>query len=277
MTDSTDLVPVHERPEVVIDDLAGMTLEQLAERANSEARQADAAARRAVQAMSEGLVHALNAGDALLIARSRVEPGTWRAWLAQNWERSPQLAQKYMRVAAYRPHVEQWARQGGNGASGLVAALRTLEGLPHTAAVGWRAHPDEVKERARQLHAEGATVQQISDLVGASWVTVKGWVDPAYAKQVSKRSWQHTKRREKAAKALAEKESREENDRLARQAGGAISATYAHVRKALADCSRAIEEAEGGEQRDALRNAMAKLHAAEDEIVRALKIERRAA
>ena len=47
----------------------------------------------------QGLVHAIKAGDLLIVAKKRVSHGQWLTWLAQNPGITARLAQRYMQVA----------------------------------------------------------------------------------------------------------------------------------------------------------------------------------
>jgi Protein of unknown function (DUF3102) len=56
-------------------------------------------------ALGTALLHAMNAGDALLEARKQIDHGGWLPWLA-SCGLSPRLAQRYMRLARYRSVIE---------------------------------------------------------------------------------------------------------------------------------------------------------------------------
>lgn len=57
-------------------------------------------------AITEGLQHAMTAGDLLLEAKAKVKHGQWLPWLRENCAISERTAQLYMRVARERPMLE---------------------------------------------------------------------------------------------------------------------------------------------------------------------------
>jgi len=72
--------------------LGKMTVEQLMENA-------DAAHRRCEEALSRAITHAIEAGDLLNEAKSRVKHGEWARWVERKFSGSLRTAEAYMRLA----------------------------------------------------------------------------------------------------------------------------------------------------------------------------------
>ena len=64
------------------------------------AQRIDAEHSAARAALERGLVHAINAGERLIEAKSALDHGQWLGWLGANCEVSQRSAQLYMRAAA---------------------------------------------------------------------------------------------------------------------------------------------------------------------------------
>ena len=100
---SREITPSGDRPENALAE----TLEQLAERANQAHTQAIATAQNAVE-------HALAAGQALLEAKKRCQPGAWHVWLTKHFRGSIRTAQGYMRLAVHSPQIKYDAHRGAH-------------------------------------------------------------------------------------------------------------------------------------------------------------------
>src|SRR5215218_2567990 len=77
----------------------------LAELINAEHRACEAAATRAIE-------HAIRCGALLIEAKQSKKHGGWMDWIAQNFEGSQDLANKYMKVARNSERVMNLARSG---------------------------------------------------------------------------------------------------------------------------------------------------------------------
>ncbi len=97
------------------------TLEDLAPRINAEHRACEAAAATAVE-------HAIRCGELLLEAKQSKKHGGWMSWLADNFEGSQDLANKYMRVARNSERVMNLARDGRSiSLRGALDELKTAD------------------------------------------------------------------------------------------------------------------------------------------------------
>jgi ParB family chromosome partitioning protein len=78
---------------LIVPDLAGLPLPELAETANREHG-------LVLQAGGSMVEHAIRAGEALTAVKAQLQHGEWLAWLAENFDGSERMAQRYMLVAA---------------------------------------------------------------------------------------------------------------------------------------------------------------------------------
>lgn len=85
--------PVSLAPDRLPENLAALTLMELAARINREHNRCQAS-------VAMGLIHARNAGEWLLHARDRLPAHQWHAWLAAHCMVSERTAQTYMQIAA---------------------------------------------------------------------------------------------------------------------------------------------------------------------------------
>lgn len=239
------------------------TLDELAATINAEHRAAELAADDARAAMSEAIRHAIAAGEALTAAKSRVPPRTWGRWLDENVELSRGSAYRYMRIAHYQDHLASLGER-----ITLKNAGELLAGLPDVGTRGRK--PNEQREEAQRLAAEGVPKAEIAALLGVDRKTVHNWTDPAAYKRWLRRKNAAARRRREAQQLLAQKE----RDEAVRRKGGTAASAYALLRRTATELDRAISQATAGEERDALRSALRAAHQAEDEIVRSLKIGR---
>ena len=211
----------------------------------------------------------MQCGAALIEARAQVEDGGWYRWLDENVTFTAWTAAQYMRVAHHRDALFAAGR-----VFSLPTATEYLRSIgasaPHDHIFTMKA--DERKAEARRLRKEGVTQDEIAEFFDVSRATVRRWVDPVVEKRDRQKRERDRKVSRAARKALREKEERADRDRLAKSAGGAVSKAYALVRRTGIELDTAMQEASGGAERDALRSAMAAVHRAEDEIVRALRV-----
>lgn len=204
----------------------------------------------AMGAAADAVGHAIQAGLALIEARDQLDHGSWHPWLQENWGRSLNRAQSYMRLARYREIVEAGAPPT------ILAATKMLVGHADN-----RIDP-RLKEEAKRLRRSGKTWADIADELGRSASVIRRWVDPRTAEHERRRA----ARRSKAAiRALREKERTAQVRRI----GGDLSHAYSAIRKALEalECAAAIER--NAESRQSIRSAMASLYNAEDKVVAA--------
>jgi lipopolysaccharide biosynthesis regulator YciM len=123
---------------------------------------------------------------------------------------------------------------------------------------------------ARRMHAKGMTYKQIGEVLGVSDQTIALHLNPERQRQ--KQTYMRRLSREKRAakNALIEKE----RDKAIRATQGAPAEAYALLRRTALVIDKAISEAEDAATRTKLTAALGFTHKAEDEIVRALRLER---
>ena len=78
---------------IILSDLDGLSLPDLAETANREHA-------LCVAAFGPAVEHAIRAGEVLSAAKAQLAHGEWLPWLAENFDGSERAAQVYMKVAA---------------------------------------------------------------------------------------------------------------------------------------------------------------------------------
>lgn len=246
---------VETHPEV----LDAPTLADLAETANREHRLAGESARVA-------LTHVLRVGEALLTARQQVEAssGDWRGWVEENWDATYSSAEQYIRVYRHRESVPPDARN-------IVDALKAVVGLSAINGVPTK-YPEHVRAEALTMLEEGKNQREVSLALGVSIPTIQSWLHPEKFQTRRQRERDRKRlertRRERAERALLQ----QERDQAVRKIGGTVAESYSMLRKTAQRVDQAKEQAEGREARLALKAALTKLHAAEDDIVRALGI-----
>ena len=120
------------------------------------AGRANAAHNRAVQAASKAILHARDAGRALIEAKAVVGHGAWRAWLQGNFAASERQAQRYMSLAARWPELEAKTTRAAD--LSVRRALELLDGrteLQRALALG--AEQDAIRAECRILRARTDT------------------------------------------------------------------------------------------------------------------------
>ena len=208
------------------------SLAELAKQANEEHELVERQVEIVVQGMSRGLRHAMAAGDALEAARALVPAGQWGQWVDSNINYSKATATLYMRLAHYRPEVEQWIADGAPGATGnsqILAAHRAIAGLPAANQAGSVVYDDSIRKEAREMRKLGMSNKQIAEHLGVSRNTIKSWFDPGYAKAERQRYYLQQKRRK------AEKKALELQERLSRAKArkDPLGESYALLRQTL--------------------------------------------
>lgn len=215
-------------PDGVTPDLASMTLEQLAERANDQFRRLNEELDEAVSHLSSGVLYGIEVGKALLEVRKRHTKSTYRQWVVDNFDGSVTTATQYQKWATWEAHILASGER-----LNVVTIRRFLRGFP--ALPRANAVTDEDRENLRQMRAEGKTWAEISEEVGVSPNTLRNRMNPEAAQRRMAR-WKA------AQKALAEKDRQMQRDQLAKERGGNLGKAYDQVRKLMPTLDAAIPE-----------------------------------
>lgn len=239
--------------EVLDRQLADLSLTELGALANRE--------HRAVIGNGQSMLeHALKAGEALSIARSRVAPGEWSSWCAANFLAHTGTASSYMRLWFYRDEV-------GSTTSSIATALKMVKGLPRLDGGRAVVTPDEAAEIQR-LHEEGLGYVEIGKRFDISPTTAHKWGNPKNQASHRANAKRMYIRRQAAERALV----LEERKKAAARIGGPLADAYSLARKTAQRLDQAHDASEDREVREALSAALRRIHSAEDEIVKALGI-----
>jgi hypothetical protein len=208
----------------------------------------------AAQAGATMVEHAIRAGDALRAAKNQIERGGWERWIAQEFpDKHAKTLRLYMRLSKYQEHVR--TMQPGS----IVHAQQLLAGE------AIRPHETELRDAARNLSQRGKTQKQITAELGVSLYAVQSWLNPRLLER--RRSLRAQESR--AARRALHQQQRQSS---VRKVGGPIAEGYALVRRALQTMEHASEGQLDSEARQAVLKAISRLHAAEDQIVRASKL-----
>ena len=248
-----------DRCEVAIVD---PVLANLAATANSEHAET-------FRLMSSAVVHAIACGEVLIAARQRVPMTGWAAWIAENLDFTQSVAAKYVRLAANKSKLDLAEHTTIYGALAHLSAL----GVPGSNPGSAKRLPlseAEVAE-ARRLRDAGASQKELAKRFGCSPEMVMARIDPEWLVKEKQRTRERNRRVRAQRKALAEKER---HDAVAR-VGGTPAHAYALLRKAALALDRALAESSDPEFVELMRRAVSFTHKAEDEVVFALKIDRR--
>jgi transcriptional regulator with XRE-family HTH domain len=235
---------------------AGLSLDQLAEAANRD----DEATRAHV---AKGLAHAARAGEALLQAKQQLKRGQFSPWLERNFSAGRTQAFLYMRIAR---NYDFLISSEVKSVSAAKRSLRYLT-LPGEQTERFPDQPfDALQEQAKYLQAEGMSLAEVAAALGVSKTAVGRLLNPGrYRKEQARRA----RARSREAAALR----REERDRAVKGLGGSVAEAYSMLRKTAQVIARAEEESRASDVRAGLKAALARVYAAEDEIVRALGVE----
>jgi transposase-like protein len=208
----------------------------------------------------EALEHAITCGELLLKAQGQVGTGHWLNWMSDNVGVHPTTAYRYMRLGRFASDLR------ASDAEGVEEALRSIAGHP------WHNRQridDEVKSQMVEMAGQhGMTITEIAEAFGCSQSTVWYWVSPK-SRAAHVRSQQQM--RDRHARVADELTARR-NKALARESGGAVADGYSLLRRCLQKVDIARTDEHNREAKAALGNAIAKLHEAEDEMARALKL-----
>lgn len=214
--------------------------------------------------LRQSLEHAITCGALLLDARRLVPAGQWEAWIRDNLECGKWTVTAYSRLAIHRDELLI-----PNGPITIDAGLRYLKEL----GVPPRPNPlilDVDVKQLRRLRSEGMSFQKIGEVMGVSRKTVMKRLDPSYHKKWNEQQSRSRRRTERARALLAAKE----RDAAVKRHGGSAAEAYALLRRCALVLDGAIADSNDFQESEAMRLALAATHKAEDEIVRALRIER---
>lgn len=198
---------------------------------------------------------AIRIGDRLLAAQALVDTGEWWDWLG-GLDIHRTTAYRYMRLAKHQDEVRQ-----GNY-DGIDPALAALGG-------GTRKRRTEAErdEMVRMARDQGLTADQIAEALGVAKSTVWYWTSK------KNRDRRGTQRRATRARERRE-EMRQEGITLSRVFGGSVEKAYSYLRRCQQQVDKTLDDNLTGDARIALRRALGHLHAAEDELTRAMKLSR---
>jgi|GEM_PF-4033911 len=212
----------------------------------------------AIQAGESMLLHVIQAGEALLQARSQVEKNGWGRWLKENFPASDRTAKQYMRVARGREAVLR------SNAKTVAEAERLVPALPR----GLHRQRDNVQAEeaeAREMRTGGASFQEIADHFGIAFKTAQAWVIP-------KRREERNRRLREERRLAREAKQRRVSKRTLRKAGAALSELYASCERLQDVIAQARREEKAPETRRILGVAEEHYRLMRDEVVRAIGI-----
>lgn len=222
-------------------DLEALSLEQLAARVSSEHK-------LAIGAGEAMLAHVIRCGEALFIAKRRIDRGEWYQWLAQNFPFTYSTAANYIRLARHQDEIQN--------AAGVVEALWSLRGL--RAGEGPPAWDTSVKAEAKELKAAGLPIKKIAERLGVSKWTLYDWFNEGRRVQ-----------RRRELKIAREAMRQKERDQVVRAAGNdRVSEAYFALRKAAQKLDMARDESEDQEIKAAMGAALSRTHQAEGQVLK---------
>jgi predicted transcriptional regulator len=211
------------------------------------------------EAARDAVDHAIRAGGYLLEAYDRVPAGQWLRWVEENFSASSNTAGIYMNLAYHKEHAA--------GAPSINAALRLLSTLPNR-PMGPRGLSERTLTRHGQalaLRQRGLKIAEIAEMMGISNGSASEYCSKNLAELRQQRNDQ-ARRARTARQAL----KRAEQEAAIRKVGGGVSELYADIHKLTQKADKVIENASSKELRAGLNAALAKLHQARDEIVKAV-------
>lgn len=240
------VVPEHEQ----------LTLDDLAAEINREAQNIMGSARERIDA-------AIRIGERLLSAQQLVSSAghmdaapSWYDWLGTvNVHRT--TAYRYMRLAKHADEVRAGEFDGIDPAIESLSAGRKA-----------RRSNIEREEMVRMASQQGMTIEQIAESLGVSKSTVWYWTsDKNRKRRGSQRRATHARQRVASM--------RREAKVLSKSIGGSIDNAYGLLRRTEQQVDRVLSrKTVPRDARIALRRALGHLHAAEDEIARAMRVMR---
>lgn len=236
------------------------TLDELAATANREYRLANASATTAVG-------HAIACGEALLAARKRIPMGEWQMWCAGNVsEMSKTCIARYCRLARHKHEFSVGEYATIAGAVDYLAQLSPPSPLKGVLDPRMKLDVDE----ARRLRRQGMSYASIAEILGVSYSTVRLHLIPS-ERQKHREKIQRHRDMIRAARLAARAKIR---DDAVRRRGGLPAEAYAALRRCALIVDQAMRGVDDASERSRLAAALGFVHKAEDEIVRALRIER---
>lgn len=222
-----------------------------------------------VGALESALVHAIRAGEALMLAQRACPSGSWLRWIHENFGGRQAVANGYMRLAENKDAI--YARFGPEATQ--KEALLYLRGLPRNGA--WatsRRLPEGLREEVLRLHAEGMANVTIARLLDLYPSTVARWINPDLARRDYENRKRKAAERRAAQEALRQKEREQAIKRAVRKAGVATQEAWTMAERMQDVLAQAQRETEDREARRALSKAGEHHRKMRDEIVRALGV-----
>lgn len=244
-------------------DLSSMSFEELAELATDEYRLAQKSMDSASEFMTDAVVHAIRAGDALLVMKSKYAGNAdWTSWLDENFPPGRFQAEKFMRLAFYQEHLVGVPNVTMHNARFLIQGLPPLPRTTHRFVIS-----KETQSEIRQLVKRGVPKAEVARMMDIHPESVTRLTDPDAARKLKDKKKRYQARRRAEKKALDDKNRVE----AAKRAGGSLGKSYSLVRQAAAEIDRAIADADSQEVRSALRAALTGIHRAEDYVGKAIR------
>lgn len=208
----------------------------------------------AIQAGESMVMHAIKSGEALIAAKQQIGHGGWYTWLEKNFtDRNVNTPQLYMRLARNKELIYR------RNATGIKEAARLIKGAPNT-----RVDP-ALRQQAKDLKRKGHTNAEIADALGMAEQTIYRWLNPEKEARYRRRRAQLSMEGRRAAQ-------QRERQKAVQARGGPVSEAYALVRRALRALDEAVDTEENKDCRRAISTAINRLHIAEDEIVKAVRL-----
>lgn len=210
-------------------------------------------------ALVRALEHAMAAGDALLSAQRELVGVTGFGHWVKDRGLNADTAERYMRLAAYREHLEALPEFPELSVNRAQLCLR---GMPR------RKRPDqggdELGVEIRRLHSEGVSEVEIAHMVGCSRSGVRYHIDPNYAAR-SRRSGAGRATKQRAADRDAETARRVE------ARGGALQEAHGALAQIEDTLGEAIDAATSVDERLDLQRALKSIAEAKHWLARAVR------
>ena len=206
----------------------------------------------ALQAVRATVLHAIQAGEALLAAKDQTRPGQWTRWLKDVFTASPETANVYMLLAHQKAEI--LANPEIQSVSQARRYLREIGKVREEhGSQGRGVYVSEaIRDEARALKSEGRTLGEIAAELGFAVSTVHGWVNPESIAQRRTRQRRTKARRRAAQRAL----KLHEQDRAVRKAGGPVAEAYSLTRKAGQQLQRAFDATDDVAIKNAISRAL---------------------
>jgi transposase len=231
--------------------LEGLTVDELAEIANTEHRLAKEEADQAKSHLTEAVLHGIASGKALLVVKARI-PDEWAEWTSTKLEFSQASAHRYCRWAYYEDKI--LAAEVPLNSQSIVHFLRDEPMLPSAAKGKPRpklVRTPETEAQVKKLAAEGMKLVEIAEVTEISMTTIRVILDPAYDKRRRDRQRAKSRERREAYAALRRKRQKEAAKRAG---GGRLDKAFALIHQYRAEIDAAILDVEAG--REELRQSL---------------------